>query len=547
MSDTNHLPRPIRARDTHDEHLSPLQISTYADGETPPAERAGIEAHLASCASCAATLERLRATAVMISSLPRTTPSAGVFEKVLAGARQMDGAPGGVSREGMGRRAHGPVRLREVRIPDMDTPASAPLRRRSVWRAPLTSVMPTLAALLLLAFTAGLLVRASFSGIALPVANPTTTIAPGDTLNTTQHQIAAIARQVSFTPVAPTYLPYGARLDSVHLVTPSSGKTYLDVTWVMTAGPLRELHLREQAPGEPISGFSTQSLTMSGMAWQVGESAAWSPMELVEGPGWHGVRQERPNVTLLLDARPAPGASASDVAAALRLTSLSLDAAYAPPSVAITAPAPNALVRAQALVTGAGRQSWSWDLTLSPDPNSTYRRSTIAAPGVSVTEITYAGVGTLLDNAHKVYQHVSGTIAPTPPPANVTQIAFDADSFLATGQLWNLGPITVDIPGLGKRHVYDLYRVDTMRPEHVYVDATSGAVLAIWVDTTARIMPGGPGSPQPYVSTMVCQPYTVTYQWLIYEPASQAVATFDATPPTGNGWSAGSVAPPFSC
>jgi hypothetical protein len=256
----------------------------------------------------------------------------------------------------------------------------------------------------------------------------------------------------------------------------------------------------------------------------------------------------RSNLTLLLDAQPAPGYGASDVAAALRLTSLSLDYAYAPLGIAITAPDASALVRAQALVTSAGGASWSWDLTVSPDANSTYRRSTITTPGGdSVTEITYAGVGTLLDNTRKIYQHVTGPTSPTPPPASVSQIAFDADSFLTTGQLWNLGPITKDIPGLGVRKVYDLYRVDTSRPEHVFVDAKSGAVLAIWVNIQAQVTPGGPGSAQPYVSTMVCQPYTVTYQWLVYEPASQASVTFDARPPTGGGWTSGSVALPFSC
>lgn len=552
MNDANDSPRPNRARDTHP---SPLQLSTYIDGETPGAERAEIEAHLASCAVCAARLERLRSIAVTISALPRTMPSASVFEKVLAGARRLDDAPGGVSREGLGRRAHGPVRLREVRIPDTDTPASAPAARRRkppIWRGPLTTIMPTLAALLLVAFTAGLLVRASLPSYVPPAANPTATIPPGGTVKVTHNEIMAAARQLSFTPVAPTYLPYGARLEAVHLVTPDSGKTYLDVTWSMSAGPLRAMHLREQPAGDAIQGYSTQSLTMTGMAWQVGASAAWSQMRLVEAPGWRGVQQQRSDLTLLLDAQPAPGVGASDgasdVAAALRLTSLSLDYAYAPPSIAITAPDASALVRAQALVTSAVGASWSWDLTVSPDPNSTYRRSTITTPGGdSVTEITYAGVGTLLDSTRKIYQHVTGPTAPTPPPASVSQIAFDADSFLTTGQLWNLGTVMKDIPGLGIRRVYDLYRVDTSRPEHVFVDARSGAVLAIWVDTQAQVMPGGPGSAQPYVSTMVCQPYTVTYQWLVYEPASQATATFDTKLPTSAGWAPGSVALPFSC
>lgn len=538
-------PRQSRARDAH---LSSLQLSTYADGETPREQQAEIEAHLASCASCAAKLESLRSIAVTLSALRPTTPSAGVFDRVLAGVRQVDKASTGVAREGLSRRrAHGPVRLREVRLPDMDTPRAV-TRRRAGWRAPFGVAFPTIAALLLLTFAAALLVRASLTASLPPVtANPTATIRPGDTLKATRQAMQGVKGQLQFEPVLPSYLPDGARLDTVRLSRFASGQTALDVSWVMTAGPLRALHLREQLAGEPPDGYVVQSAAVADLAWQVGEYPVWRQMDQVEAKGWQGVTQRTAKgVTLLLDAAPASGASQADVAQALRLTSLALDVPYSLPGVAIVAPDQSALVRAQAIVTSGSGQSWTWDVTTSADTIS--QSATIHNPltGASVTEITEGGgAGILLDRQRVTYQMVLGPTYQPQVPSAVTEIGHITNSSMATGQLWNLGVITRAIPGLGNQRVYDLYHVGTMRPQHVYADAVTGEVLAIYVDTTAAFSPGGDGSPQPYISTAVCRPYTVTYQWVIFEPASQAAATFDTTPPRQ--YKPGVVSPPFNC
>ncbi|HEX9038770.1 MAG TPA: zf-HC2 domain-containing protein [Ktedonobacterales bacterium] len=538
--------RPVRDNDAH---IAPLLLSSYADGETRAEDRERIEAHLASCATCRVRLDDLRAVTVTLSTLARTSPSADVFERVLAGARQIDDDSTVVAREGLRRRwAFGQARLREVRAPDINTLTPAPPRiRRAGWRAPLTGALPLIAALLLVAFAAGLLVRASLSSYNPVVSvNPTPTIPLSDTLNATQDKVRAVKKWLAFEPATPSYLPNGARLGGVRLLTSGAGQTALDISWSMSAGPLQALHLREQPPGAVASGFNTQSAVALGIAWQVAQAPVWRQLTDVEGIGWRGVGQTRPTVTLLLDAQPAPGASMNDVVAALRLTSLSLDAQYAPPGMAISAPVAGSLQRAIATVDGGGGQTWAWDLTLSADPLSNYRRSTISsASGVSVTEITYAGAGIIRDNVLLRYQIVPGPTATTPPPSGATEIAFDANSFLATGQLWNLGPISRQIPGMGERRVYDLYRVDTMRPEHIYADVTTGNVLAIFVDTSVTVSPGGDGSPQPYVTSAVCQPYTVTYQWLIFEPASQSAATFNTQPPRG--YRPGAVSLPFSC
>ncbi|MDE3192623.1 MAG: zf-HC2 domain-containing protein, partial [Chloroflexota bacterium] len=50
-------------------------LSAYLDGELAPAERAPVDAHLASCARCRQRLGELRATAALIAALPTPSPS----------------------------------------------------------------------------------------------------------------------------------------------------------------------------------------------------------------------------------------------------------------------------------------------------------------------------------------------------------------------------------------------------------------------------------------------------------------------------------------
>ena len=50
------------------------RLSDYLDGELSPQERAQVEAHLAGCRECAATLEELRAVARAAAELPELPP-----------------------------------------------------------------------------------------------------------------------------------------------------------------------------------------------------------------------------------------------------------------------------------------------------------------------------------------------------------------------------------------------------------------------------------------------------------------------------------------
>jgi len=65
------------------------RLSDYLDDELPPEERADVEAHLASCDTCAATLDELRAVAVRAASLPARPPAMDLWpgiEPQLTGA-----------------------------------------------------------------------------------------------------------------------------------------------------------------------------------------------------------------------------------------------------------------------------------------------------------------------------------------------------------------------------------------------------------------------------------------------------------------------------
>jgi hypothetical protein len=383
-----------------------------------------------------------------------------------------------------------------------------------------------------------------------PTATPTATIPPGDTLKTTQSEMESAQSQVSFQPIPPRYLPNGARLGHVQAIELASGVYGLDVTWTMSAGPLRALHLREQPASAPTNYASAPAAQAPDMTWRLGQHPTWSAMSQVEGPGWSGVEQSRGQVALLLAAQPAPGASPTDVASELRLTSLSLDANYSLPSVPIVQPPSNSLLRSIASVAGSGGQMWTWDVTLSADNlsrNATITSMNGASAKESVTEITtYAGAGVRLDNINKLYQTVPGPTPYKSPPSGVTEIAYHASDFLNTGQLWNLGaPVTIHLPDKRAVTVYDLYRVDSVLPEHVYVNASTGAVVAIFVDTGSSISPGGPGGAHSYASISVCTPYTVTYSWIIFEPASQPASLFSRNPP--HDYKRGAVSLPFTC
>ena len=65
------------------------KLSAYMDGELKPEDRAAVEAHIASCALCAAELRRLSNVDVEIKQLSSIVPSPFFAAKVSAAARNM--------------------------------------------------------------------------------------------------------------------------------------------------------------------------------------------------------------------------------------------------------------------------------------------------------------------------------------------------------------------------------------------------------------------------------------------------------------------------
>jgi anti-sigma factor RsiW len=61
------------------------RLSEYLDGELPPGERAELEVHLGSCASCLEVLSELRAVIARAAILPDAEPAADLWPGVRAG------------------------------------------------------------------------------------------------------------------------------------------------------------------------------------------------------------------------------------------------------------------------------------------------------------------------------------------------------------------------------------------------------------------------------------------------------------------------------
>jgi anti-sigma factor RsiW len=73
----------VSAADVHQRTAE--AFSAYVEGELPPAERAAIDEHLASCMQCRVSLERFRRTVGGLNALKRTAPGdflAGVQEQI---------------------------------------------------------------------------------------------------------------------------------------------------------------------------------------------------------------------------------------------------------------------------------------------------------------------------------------------------------------------------------------------------------------------------------------------------------------------------------
>lgn len=531
-------------------------LSAFADGELAEPMRSAVAAHTADCAHCTAELDRIRAIDRLIGALQRTTPSAGVYERVLtAAARNVAADPRAVIRErlpgadgsALRRRVHDLLAPETPTLDDEAGAASAPaprLRRaRMRWVA---AAVPAVAAVLLIALAASLFNR--FPSFSQPGATshptPTTTSA----LKQTRDAVNALASQLAFTPISPTYLPMGASAPRAAIGPAeqvSASSRYLDITWTFPTGPATSLHLRELPRGLAFSGYmATGGQPATTLTWSLPASAGWSPLTATTCAACLAVGETRPTMQLALDAHPRAGASADAVAAWLRLVSLSLDAPYRPLSVALAAPDSSLILHYLATVSDTQGHSWRWDVSVV-GANGVQQAARAQGYGADVTEIINEGSGARLDNATHTYEALNPPLPSAQPPRIVTQPLNATEEYVAAGELWNMGVGPVTLPDGRTLNAYDLFWVNAAQPEHLYADASSGQTVALVV-TPSATQPGGPNGVQTFISMTACPPYTVTYTFIEYMPQTAQTATlFNTQEPSG--WRSGAVTPVFTC
>lgn len=528
-------------------------LSAYADGELAEPLRSEVAAHIGACDRCSGQLARIATIDQLIGGLARTTPSAGVFERTLAAAtRQSVAGARSVTREALGTPRLPELRRRAQRFiaPELEDdegervhgPSISARTRRAPWIA---AAIPAIAALLLVSFAFALFSR---TPTAQRGGAPTARTNAEGTLQQTRTQVDAAARQLAFTPITPTYLPNGASAPTVR-VGPDQVDAisrYLDVTWTFTSGPVRTLHLRELPAGLSFYGYTIVSADTAALAWSLPQASGWRQLKLTGCSTCLAVGEAHAKVQLALDAQPTRNASATEVAAWLRLVSLSLDAPYQPLTISLNGPDSSLALQYRALVRTPAGAEYTWQASVV-GALGTEESFTAIGAGVNVTEIVNAGSGgARLDNITHTYQPLSPPLPSVMPPQRVTQPLFAPGGFVTYGELWNLGAKQVTLPSGRVLPVYDFYWVDAAQPEHLYVSQVTGRAVALIIDTTASAHPGGVHGAQSYVSTSACAANTVTYTSIEYVPQATLPANaFDTSQPPN--WSQGIVIPPFSC
>lgn len=527
-------------------------LSAFADGELAEPLRAEVAAHTSVCDVCAMQLDRIHAVDDLLARLPRTAPSAGVFERTLAAAtRQAPTDPRAVIRETLagGRGAKARRRLRQLIAPEIPatgafdtTPSSH--RGRARWVA---ATIPLVAALLLIALAATLFNR--FPSLARQTATPHPTPSAANVLEQTHTAVNAVASQLAFTPAIPTYLPAGAGAPTVRVGPQEqvqADSRYVDIVWTFSSGPAQSLHLRELPAGLSFYGYTATSGATATLAWSLPGSAGWQALASSTCAGCLAVGETRSGMQLALDAQPRGSASATAVIAWLRMVSLSLDGAYQPLGVTLAPPDSAMALRYQATVSDGLRRPWTWTVIID-SAHGGQQHAQATGNSVDVTEIISGKSGVLLDNTARIYQPLA-TLPPTAqPPTSVTQTLFAAGEFVATGELWNLGKQPVNLPDGRRMNVYVLYRVNATQAEYVYADPATGQVIALVIDTGKNEHPGGPNGSQTFISTTACQPYTVTYTSIEYIPTSQLSPALFSTARPSSDWRQGTVSPAFTC
>lgn len=483
-------------------------LSAFADGELPEPLRSEVGEHVETCEACSATLANYAQIDKLLASLPRSAPSPEALDQILAVVAAEDEQ---AERRQAMRSAWGLSSFKR-KVTELDMPAGdrAPIiRTRPTHRSRWVSVaIPAIAALLLISVTLVTFRWLPNKGQILPPTQQATpTSAPGSvTLDNTRAAVSAIAAQLAFKPVLPTYLPDGATLANVALGPQRESEIsdhYLDIYWSVT-GSVHMIHLHEAPAKIGLVGYTDLSTTNQA-AWQIG-NAPWTLVQVDAAPKNMAVGQHRAGVSIALDATAevnSPQAAAGQTM--LRLISLSMDSRYMVMPAAEDAGSARILplsieemvahYSAVALNTN-GAVAWREEVYAAPcastaDPCQVSKSYSLGTNGATLYTDIASGQRLLhLDKAQQTFTWLP--VLPADQGANLSNTAMPklfylANTYLNTGILWYLNETTYK----GQR-VYDLLWTNAPTRTHVYVSKASHQVVAMVVDRAAKIQTGGP-------------------------------------------------------
>lgn len=481
-------------------------LSAFVDGELPQPLRSEVAEHVATCDACSATLARYAKIDSLFAALPRSAPSPETLDQILATVAAADEQE--ERRNAM--RSVWNIETLKRRFTEMDMPESdEPARRhvRSTQRSRWVSVaIPAIAALLLISVTLVTFHWLPSKGQILPITQPTPTPAPGNvTLAQTSSAVNAIQAQLAFKAVLPSYLPDGATLYDVSIGPRESeiSAHTLDIIWSV-GDPAHMIHLHEAPASVGLTGYTDLS-TNADVAWQIGNTP-WQQVKVNGFPKNMAVEQRRATVAIALDVSiqaNSPQAAAGQTA--LRLISLSMDSKYiampTAPDEKTARILPVAIENFVAHYTavalnGTGSTAWREEVYAAPcastaDPCQVSASYYLGSSGAAIFTDIASGQRLLhLDQAQKTFSWLP--LLPSTQGANLSntvlpKLFYLANTYLSTGILWYMGEANFR----GER-VYNLLWSSAPNQTHVYVSKTTHQVVAMVVDSRAKIQIGGP-------------------------------------------------------
>jgi anti-sigma factor RsiW len=474
---------PLRCRE------AAQYLSAFVDGELAEPLQSALATHITTCQTCQARVAAYRQTDRLLQRLPRTQPSAQVFEQIQLAIQEQADPQAERAPLRPGRRAE----VLRRRLIAVSTQASAPVVVQPASRRGrlLAGALPTVAALLLisLAVIAFSRVRTQPMG-QVTGTQPSSFTSTESVLQQTQREVSALEPALGFRPPLPSYLPSGARLGSVlpSTVTGAGGsRTYVDITWTFRDGAVCQLHLRETPESLGWVGYApTQAASIT--PWQLPGKPEWQPLNLLTNAQQPAMGQDRSAFRIAADVAPCDPTDTSDTdIAALRLVSLSIDAPYWPLSLNSAQLGNRVLHFVQVVTTATGALLFRRDVYSAPDASQ--QRIETSGPagqpltstfihGTQATQIDYADSRLFVGAA----SDVGGAV---PLPNSRAMLAFTQPNTLASqAELWNLGVTTFH-----QARVYAFALVTSPVPATVYVDAATQQPVAASVASSTALQP----------------------------------------------------------